>query len=471
MAGSVVALAGKRMLYAIRQGAGAQPQGVVDLAIGVRAPLGDATGGSVARILLMHDDAGKVLVLLPWQGLLNLDAVWKGAGRQLQPARSEDALRFFGQPGLNQASGLRKLFSLPLYLDHSLQACTELHIYEPHSDRTFRVPGHWLSDGQIEVCPLALTRADIDAGQPGGDDRTVIARAVEKFTALRIRQRLEDTLGLPSFSPTTQKLLMMRCDPQAGVDTLVPVVRLDPSLSAQVMSWASSSYYAVPGKVHSLEDAIIRVLGFDLVINLALGVAMGKTLSSPQDMPRGATDYWQQAVYMATLAERLCSRMSAAERLRPGLAYLAGLLHNFGYLVLAHLFPPHFSLLSRYIEANPHMDSEYIEKQVLNVTREQVGSWLLESWSVPAQVCVAVRWQNDAEFDGEHCGYARLVHLSNRLLREQGLSDGPIENIPEGLLDSLGLTRAAVSESVQHVLDARDVLGDMTQVFNGQRAS
>ena len=86
----------------------------------------------------------------------------------------------------------------------------------------------------------------------------MITRAVEKFTALRIRQRLEDTLGLPSLSPTMQKILMLRCDPEAGVDSLVPVVRLDPSLSAQVMSWASSSYYAAPGKVHSLEDAIIR---------------------------------------------------------------------------------------------------------------------------------------------------------------------------------------------------------------------
>jgi HD-like signal output (HDOD) protein len=441
------------------------------LAIGVRSLEGDAQYDGVARLLLMHDGDGKVLVLLPWEGLLNLEAIWKGSGRQLQPARSEDAVRFFSQPGLNQDAGLRKLFSLPLYIDLSLQSRVEFKAYEPHSGRTLRVPGAWLSEGHIEAHSLALTRADIDAVQPDGDDRAVITRAVEKFTALRIRQRLEDTLGLPSFSPTTQKILMMRCDPEAGVDTLVPVVRLDPSLSAQVMSWASSSYYAVPGKVHSLEDAIIRVLGFDLVINLALGVALGKTLQMPNDTPRGATDYWQQAVYTATLAERLCRKMPVTEKLRPGLAYLAGLLHNFGYLVLAHLFPPHFSLLSRYIEANPHIGTEYIEKQVLNVTRELVGSWLLESWAVPAEVCVAVRRQHEADYDGEHCGYARLVHMSNRLLREQGLSDGPIENIPAGLTESLGLSRGVVNEAMEHVLESRELLGEVTQMFSGQHAS
>nr|WP_067297292.1 HDOD domain-containing protein [Marinobacterium profundum] len=441
------------------------------MAIGVRSLEGDAQYEGIARLLLMHDGDGKVLVLLPWEGLLNLEAIWRGSSRQLQPARSEDAVRFFSQPGLNQELGLRKLFSLPLYIDLSLQSRVELKAYEPHSGRTFSLPGSWLSEGHIEAYPLALTRAYIDACQPTGDDRTVITRAVEKFTALRIRQRLEDTLGLPSFSPTMQKILMMRCDPEAGVDTLVPVVRLDPSLSAQVMSWASSSYYAVPGKVHSLEDAIIRVLGFDLVVNLALGVALGKTLQMPNDTPRGATDYWQEAVYTATLAERLCRKMPMAERLRPGLAYLAGLLHNFGYLVLAHLFPPHFSLLSRYIEANPHIGTEYIEKQVLNVTRELMGSWLLESWTVPAEVCVAVRRQNEVDYDGEHCGYARLVHLSNRLLREQGLSDGPIENIPAGLTESLGLSRGVISEAMEHLLESREVLGEVTQVLGGQRAS
>ncbi len=439
------------------------------MAIGVRSLEGDAQYGNVARILLMHDGDGKVLVVLPWEGLLNLEAVWKGSGRKLQPAHSEDALRFFGQAALSQEGGLRKLFSLPLYLDHSLPSQGELHIYEPYSDREFQVPAKWLVEEHVETYPLALTRADIESHQPHGDDHTVIALAVEKFTALRIRQRLQDTLGLPSLSPTTQKILMMRCDPEAGVDALVPVVRLDPSLSAQVMSWASSSYYAAPGRVNSLEDAIIRVLGFDLVVNLALGVAMGKTMKLPNDTPRGATDFWQRAVYTATLAERLCRKIPMTERMRPGLAYLAGLLHNFGYLILAHLFPPHFSLLSRYIEANPHIGTDTIEKQVLNVTREQVGTWLLENWSVPAEVCVAVRRQNEPEYRGEHQRYAQLACLSNRLLREQGMSDGPVEKIPEGLPESLGLSHAAVSEAVQHVLDARETLTEVTQVFKGTR--
>lgn len=439
------------------------------MAIGVHTLEGSQGAGEAVRLVLMYDAEGKALVLVPWWGLLNLSSIWKETGRQLQPVPAESAERFFGQPALQQPDGLRKLLSLPLLLDRSLLAASELHLYEPHSGQEFLVPVRWLEEGGTAVHKLALTRDDIEAGQPAGDDRTVIYRAVEKFTAMRIRQRLEDTFGLPSFSPTTQKMIMMRCDPDAGVDSLVSVVRVDPSLSAQVMSWAGSAYYAVPGKVHSLEDAIIRVLGFDLVINLALGIAMGKTLALPEDTPRGGTGYWQQAVYCATLAERLSRRMPVVDRPRPGLAYLAGLLHNFGYLVLAQLFPPHFSLLSRYLEANPHFPQEYVEKQVLNVTREQVGCWLLESWGVPAEVCVAVRRQNEPDYHGEHWRYAALVALSSCLLRQQGLSDGPIAPPSQGLLDSLGLTVEQAEAALAEVLERRSGLDELTQLIERAR--
>ena len=49
----------------------------------------------------------------------------------------------------------------------------------------------------------------------------------------------------------------------------------DPALAAQVVVGRPRPT-AAPGKIRSVEDAIVRVLGFDLVINLALGLALGR---------------------------------------------------------------------------------------------------------------------------------------------------------------------------------------------------
>lgn len=90
----------------------------------------------------------------------------------------------------------------------------------------------------------------------------------------------------------------------------------DPPLAAQVISWAVSPYYAAPGKIRSVEDAIVRVLGFDLVINLALGLSLGKGLALPKDQPRHRTPYWQQAIYTAALIEGLARAMPVDKNLK-----------------------------------------------------------------------------------------------------------------------------------------------------------
>jgi HD-like signal output (HDOD) protein len=137
---------------------------------------------------------------------------------------------------------------------------------------------------------------------------------VNNFTTLRMMHRLEETLELPPLPETASRIIELRVDPYADARQLSTVVETDPSLAAQIVSWASSSYYGYSGKVNSVQDAIVRVLGFDLVSNLALGLALGKSLNLPKDAPQGFTRYWQQAVYGATAMEsaRSTGRPSAS---------------------------------------------------------------------------------------------------------------------------------------------------------------
>ncbi|WP_415889625.1 HDOD domain-containing protein [Neptuniibacter sp. SY11_33] len=416
------------------------------------------------RLVLLHDAEGKVLALLPAASLLNLVSVWKETGRQLQPVRGEDAKRYFSQDALRHPEGQKKLLSLKLLVSPEILQHDQVELIEPHAELCFGVSAKQIA--KASSCNLALTTEQIEAVQPKGDDRVVITQAVERFTELRIKQRLEDTLGLPSLSPTIKKIIELRSDPEAGVSELVPVVRVDPSLSAQVMSWAASPYYAAPGKVSSIDDAVIRVLGFDLVINMALGTAMGEMLRVPEDGPRGATPYWLQSVYNAAFAEQLCRAMPENEdQPKPGLIYLSSLLHNFGYLVLAHLFPPHFTLLSRYIEANPHFALDSVEQQVLSVTREQIGSWLLSSWELPAEVTTAIRHQNEADYSGEHSNYVKVMYMANRLLRQQGLSDGPLEEVPEEMYAELGLKEPDVAKMLRRLMRNDEAIKELTALL------
>ncbi|MFN3580101.1 MAG: HDOD domain-containing protein [Pseudomonas sp.] len=410
---------------------------------------------------LLCDTLGTVLALFPKDHLLDLKSVGALLGRELEPVRTAQLQRILAKHQLNQLPGLPILFSSPcvfeqslleqpyLWLDSGLQGWS-LKL----NQEAARALVAKASSAHFAVPLSSLSRLPDDPAQDGQD----LTRAVSNFTALRMRQRLEETIEIPPMSATAQKVMKLRVNPEASIEDLTDVVETDPSLAAQVVSWASSPFYAAPSRVRSVEDAIGRVLGFDLVINLAVGLALGRSFALPKDAPEGATSYREQAIYTAAVIEGLAKAMPRGSRPELGLNYLAGLLHNFGYLVLAYIFPSYFRTICRHQEANPHVSVELIDQHLLGVTRDQIGSWLMRFWDMPAEISTAIRYQHEPSYQGQDSVYANLIYLALALLREEGLGAGPHMDIPDALLERLQLTREDADKVVHKVLDARDAL-------------
>ena len=273
--------------------------------------------------------------------------------------------------------------------------------------------------------PLTETRPNLD--HPHRDE-TEIRSAVEAITQQRVRARLAESIEIAPLPLTSQRLLSLKSKQDVSGTELAQVIEMDPSLASQVISWANSPYYGAPGSIRSIQDAVIRVLGFDLTMNLALGLALSRQIRLPKDGVHGHRHFWRDALLRALLVEKLVKKMPPLARPYIGLAYLAGLLHNFGYLVLAEVFPPYFSLFCRNQEANPHVPSMYLERFLFGITREQIASYLFTTWGLPNEMCVAIRQQHNAHYTGEHFKYANLLYLADQYLQpswEQGLTRIP----------------------------------------------
>jgi HD-like signal output (HDOD) protein/prolyl-tRNA editing enzyme YbaK/EbsC (Cys-tRNA(Pro) deacylase) len=418
---------------------------------------------AAARVqaVLLDDAVGALLVLFPRDHLLDLGSLAELTGRQLRAVKPERLGRMLARHDLTVLPGLPPLTSSPCLYEESLLRQPTLLLESGQPGLLIELAGSDFktllgkaSAGNFAV-PVRNIQPNLDRPE---DDRAEIARAVQTFTARRIQQRLEETIEIPPLTSTAQKIVKLRVSPNASVDDITSVVETDPALAAQVVSWAASPYYAAPGKIRSVEDAIVRVLGFDVVINLALGLALGKSLSLPKDHPQQSTPYWQQAIYTAAVIEGLNRAIPRAQRPEAGLSYLAGLLHNFGYLVLAHVFPPHFSLICRHLEVNPHLGHSLIEQHLLGITREQIGAWLMDFWGMPGELAAALRFQHDPDYQGEYAAHANLVSLAVGLLRNRGIGSGPAATIPQALFDRLGIGRDKAEDLVSKVLDAEAAL-------------
>ncbi|PVZ15305.1 MULTISPECIES: aminoacyl-tRNA deacylase and HDOD domain-containing protein [unclassified Pseudomonas] len=420
------------------------------------------------QAILLGDAVGTMVVLLLKDQLLDLNRIAELTGRTLTAVPLDRLRRMLDPHELLELPGLPSLVAAPCLYDERV-------LDQPSLLIASGTPGVML---EISSEDFKKTLSNGSAARFGESMQGVklqhdalprtpaeISTRVQGFTAKRIQQRLEATIEIPPLAKTAQKIIKLRVDPNASVDDITGVVETDPALAAQVVSWAASPYYASPGKVRSVEDAIVRVLGFDLVINLALGLALGKSMNLPKDNPQQATPYWQLSIYTAAVIEGLTRAIPRESRPEAGLTYLAGLLHNFGYLLLAHVFPPHFSLVCRHLEVNPHLNHSYVEQHLLGISREQIGAWLMGYWDMPEELATALRFQNDPTYDGDYAIYANLVCLAVRLLRGRGIGAEAGNEIPQALLDRVGLTREKADDVVNKVLDAEKVLRELATQF------
>ncbi|MBE0506738.1 MAG: HDOD domain-containing protein [Marinospirillum sp.] len=282
--------------------------------------------------------------------------------------------------------------------------------------------------------PLTETRPNLDHPQ---QDEKEIRFAVEAITQQRVRARLSESIEIAPLPLSSQRLLSLKAKEDVSGTELAQVIEMDPSLASQVISWANSPYYGAPGSIRSIQDAVIRILGFDLTMNLALGLALSRQIRLPKDGVHGHRHFWRDALTRALLVEKLVKKMPPLSRPYTGLAYLGGLLHNFGYLVLAEVFPPYFSLYCRNQEANPHVPPMYLERFLFGITREQIASYLFTTWGLPNEMCVAVRQQHNPHYTGPHFKYGNLLYLANQYLTPQWEQN--LLRIPAAVYDRLQL--------------------------------
>jgi HD-like signal output (HDOD) protein/prolyl-tRNA editing enzyme YbaK/EbsC (Cys-tRNA(Pro) deacylase) len=273
-----------------------------------------------------------------------------------------------------------------------------------------------------------------------------------------MRRKVQGVNELPAMPGLAAEIIRIRNNPYAHASELSAVIEQDPSLSAQVIRYAGSPLYAYQGKVNSVEQAIVRVLGMDFVEDLAFGLSLGKAFKNPKSGPLGLDNFWQHSLYCAALTQALCNQIDYAVRPPTGVGYLAGLLHNFGILLLGHLFPAQFDRLNRAVEAEPHRSLQELERETIAVSHTELGLWLMDAWDMPKEITEAVSEHHHPEHRGDYSVFANLVYIANALLKRHGIGDAESMDIPEALKQRFGLDDEKLELALANVLEGREGL-------------
>jgi HD-like signal output (HDOD) protein len=140
---------------------------------------------------------------------------------------------------------------------------------------------------------------------------------------------------LPSANSPRGKLWHLVNTPEASAAECAEIIALDSALATRVLRVANSGAYG--GQSDNITDAVVR-LGLKFIREQVFNDGVFKQFSH-WELPKEWDAFWLRNIFVARLCERLCSAYGSTN----GTEYLAGLLHDMGWLFLAAYFPAEFT--------------------------------------------------------------------------------------------------------------------------------
>ncbi|MEM7026617.1 MAG: HDOD domain-containing protein [Pseudomonadota bacterium] len=232
-----------------------------------------------------------------------------------------------------------------------------------------------------------------------------------------VRQEIQKIDYLPPMPAVAQEILIASNDNSSSLEDIAEIIKKDPALTAKIIGIANSAYFSFPRKVISLDEAIINVLGLDLVKGFALTIAMSGVFDPGKCPSFDVKRYWCSAFLTAELASNLSEFYSDANTLRSDECYVFGLLHNIGILILADRFPNIMNGLFQ--EAIKDKEKHLIdyEKETIDFNHHEAGSWLAKQWKLPGVIADVIEHMHEKEYAGNHREAVLLVGFCSRIAR------------------------------------------------------
>ncbi len=286
-------------------------------------------------------------------------------------------------------------------------------------------------------------------------DRALAVRQLLGNSALRAA--VGDTESLPSPPPVLIELRSALEARGTGAADVARIVEQDPALSAKLLQLANSAFFGTSrkyaaGTVVSIEDAVI-LLGMSTVEQLALITGVFVAFEGEEEtLGLSVAALRRHATLVAEIAANLMTSRRFAEE-----AFMGGLLHDVGKLVLASRFPDSYRRIAP-LARKRRSPSWRIEIEEYGASHAEVGAYLLACWGLPRIVIEAVAFHHRPSALGRtHFDPVGGVHIAEALVQEMDAPTNDPARDASTWLDSVYLDKTGAIARMQVYRDiARD---------------
>lgn len=239
---------------------------------------------------------------------------------------------------------------------------------------------------------------------------------IESDTDTQTVNKIIDQLGeLPVAPVILHKALRLTSDLQSSIDDISRNISADQILASKVIRMSNSPAYGRLKEVSSLQEAI-TILGFSQVKSIII------TASTLQIFQSGtqagiAKILWQHSLATALAARLIVQKFGGLDKEE---AYLCGLLHDIGKLVLLQTAPYAYEDVIEKVKTN--LTFIKVEGNEFGFNHVNVGHVLLSKWRFPSNLISQISTHHSTKPDqiAPSMSIGRVIAIANTIAKYNG---------------------------------------------------
>lgn len=273
-------------------------------------------------------------------------------------------------------------------------------------------------------------------------DADLLEMTISDTFALRYHlenDAIRDLVGrldhLPTLPDTYTSLVEELNSPHSSLARVGDIIRRDVSISAKILQLVNSSFFGLPVHVTDVSHAT-ALLGMNVVKPLVLSSGLFEQFS-PGSLGEYSLAHLVDHSAEVALAARCIAQLEGAAPEDCDHAFMAGMLHDMGQLVLAKNYPAQYDQMRAHaIESETPLHE--LERAEFQANHADLGAYLLGLWGLPSPIVEAIVWHH-TPFESTHDRLTPLaaVHAAEAILTSSKNPMGEASGISHEFLSRL----------------------------------
>lgn len=377
------------------------------------------------------------------------ERVLDGLRRMLRSMRNEWEMSFFnrGQDALNAMQSQAYDVIISDMMMPGMNGAELLKAVREHHPRTVRIALSGQTNKELILHATESTHQFLSKPCDMETLKSTLLRACalrDILTAEKLQGMLTQLDTLPSLPSSYTNLIKELESPEVSIKSVEKIISADIGMSTKILRMVNSAFLGLRQHISSPAQAIV-LLGLETIKSLVTSLNLFSTFDKKDLNVISIDSLWNHSFMVGTFSKKIANQEKADRKITDD-AFITGLVHDVGKLVLASELPGDYQIAVERAKQAEKTNHD-AEREVFGATHAQVGAYLMGLWGFGDSVIEGIAYHHEPRSSPTR-GFTVLtaVHVANALAHES--NPEKLENA-NPLINNDYLTEVSAADRIQ----------------------